>query len=288
MNRTFAWVGWLGLWTVAVGTAQPPDPQPEKLLPPEQILEVLTSSKSSNEAKKLALASVAPDGGMNEPIYRQIGRRLLEMLNVPKETPLTPDIIAALARLGRWEFDLVKDGLTWQSWQVRRDTALALGLMDEFGLEAIPNLAALANDPDWPVRQAVANALGRLLKADAERQSSYANHRKALIGLAKDRVWNVRMTALNSLGEIDSEALGVTVIKQIESATQDKEWPVRKAAVVALGKLKSKRSLPVLLDLAKPPGDPHPEVRDAAKEAVRLIDSDEAIRQGLIVAPKKE
>lgn len=258
--------------------AQPP----EKLLPSDEILAILTDNKATAQAKKLALASVAPDGGMNDMAYRKIARRLLEMLNVTKENPLAPDIIAALARLGRWEFDLVKEGLTWRAWQVRRDTAKALGMMEEFGMEAIPDIAALAKDFDWPVRQAVAESLGKLLKADAERESTYAAHRKTLIALSKDQEWEVRRTAIAAWGEFRSEMLGESVIQLVETATEDKEWPVRLAAVVALGKLKTKRSLPVLRPLVKAPGDPIPEVREAAKEAARQIDYSEAVRLGII------
>ena len=80
---------------------------------------------------------------------------------------------------------------------------------------------------NWQVRQAAAEALGRIGSKEA------VPH---LIEALKDEDWNVRFKAAEALGEIGSKEAAPHLIE----ALKDENLNVRKAAAEALGEIGSK------------------------------------------------
>lgn len=238
----------------------------------EQAIEIAADRKQPLAARKKALAALGVDrdlGTLSVPVVRP----LLVMLN-EESGALGGDVINALTRLGEPYAAEIADGLTWKRWEVRRDVAKALGSMKGEAHAAMPKLIVALKDADWPVRESATLALGEVMGAEILKEEPKLDAMPKLLATLNDKEWRVRTAGATALGNLNTELTGV--VGGLERMLTDKEWKVREAAVKSLGNLKAKSALPELTKLIGPPAETVREVSEAAKDAIRKIDYEQA------------
>jgi HEAT repeat protein len=139
-----------------------------------------------------------------------------------------------------------------EDWQVRQAAAEALG---KIGSPAVPALLEALKDGNWRARKAAAEALGKI----GDRQAL-----PALLEALKDRDEDVLRVAAEALGKIgDPQA-----VPALMEALKDRDGDVRRAAAGALGSIGDRQILPALLNALK---DEKWWVREAVAEALGKI-----------------
>jgi HEAT repeat protein len=155
-----------------------------------------------------------------------------------------------------------------EDWQVRQAAAEALG---KIGSPAVPALLEALKDGNWRARKAAAEALGKI----GDRQAL-----PALLEALKDDEWRVRRAAAYALEKIgDSRA-----IPALTEALKDDSREVRQAAAYALKKIGDSRAIPALTEALK---DDSREVRQAAAYALEKIGDSQTV-PALLEALKDE
>ena len=152
------------------------------------------------------------------------------------------------------------------STDIRIAIAFAMGQLGaKDGAALLPELIALAKDPEPSVRGAAAVAL-RSFATDA---ASKQKLRDALRPLLKDRDAEVRWAALDTFHELDP-AQEPALLGEIAALLKDEEQPVRAAAVRTLGAA-GPAARPYLLDVIRFFNDDPAVPPYAAAEAVEEI-----------------
>jgi len=181
----------------------------------------------------------------------------------------------ALGRIGDAEaVPALKDILADPSndSELRRACAEALGQMAEKAVEAVPALAAalIAKDSDVGLRRAAAESLDRM---GADARSALPALRTAL----KDEDQFVRSLSLHALSHLDRD-LGddrKSVIDGILAAMDDNVLEVRITAIEALGNLGAEglgdQSKAAVTRLTAATRDPQKAVSEAAKVALKKL-----------------
>jgi HEAT repeat protein len=139
-------------------------------------------------------------------------------------------ITSAAADLGT-ELAIAKNDL-----EVRRGAAVALVHFGADARPAIPQLRAALKDDDKFVRSLSMNALGKVKEFGDERKSVLMD----LCNAFKDRVLEVRVAAIETLGVLGTDAIGdelPIVVERLKEATRDGQKSIREAAQATLKKL---------------------------------------------------
>ncbi len=144
---------------------------------------------------------------------------------------------------------------------VREAGAAALGKLK--AREAVPNLLPLLGGPDEAVRQAAGQALGEIADPGSV---------EALAQVLRDGIAGARQVAAEVLGKMGG-ARAVSPLSEALGRDADKE--VRETAAWALGQLGDARALGPLREATK---DAEKDVRDAAEEALKTIETKEGAR----------
>jgi HEAT repeat protein len=110
-------------------------------------------------------------------------------------------------------------------------------------------VVSLLSDPDWQVREAAAEAIGKFTDAPANFEVL-----PALLRLLDDDYWQVRVRAVRSLGRLKARQ----AVSAIGAALTGDIGNLRKEAAAALGEIADPASLPLLQAHAN---DPDPDVR---------------------------
>jgi HEAT repeat protein len=125
---------------------------------------------------------------------------------------------------------------------------------------AAANTIAIAlGDEDWSVREAAAGALAL--------SSAGSAHSDGLIKVLDDRFWQVRLSAIRSLGKLEVRHSASSIVRELGNAQPN----VRKEAAAALGASKELSSREALLAAADDPdADVRKNVRWALQELERV------------------
>jgi HEAT repeat protein len=139
-------------------------------------------------------------------------------------------ITSAAADLGT-ELAIAKNDL-----EVRRGAAVALVHFGADSKPAVPQLRAGLKDDDKFVRSLSMNALGKVKDLGDERKGVIMD----LCNAFKDRVLEVRVAAIETLGVLGTEGIGdelPTAVERLKEATRDGQKSIRDAAQATLKKL---------------------------------------------------
>ncbi|AXF08315.1 PBS lyase [Paraburkholderia graminis] len=141
---------------------------------------------------------------------------------------------------------------------IRRAAAAALGFAPPAHRETMAALLSALRDDAWQVREEATTTLGKLRAAES---------REALEKALDDAYWQVRLRALRALGQIGDSASAARVAALLSHSISN----VRKEAALALGEIGSSDDAPTLSALEAAEADGDPEVRKAARIALRQI-----------------
>ena len=118
-------------------------------------------------------------------------------------------------------------------------------------------IAAALNDEDWRVREAGATALAL--------SPSGATHSDQLIKALDDAFWQVRLSAIRSLGKLEIHRSASRIVQELNHVQPN----VRKEAAAALGTIRSPESREALLAVAE---DPDADVRKNVRWALQELE----------------
>ncbi len=139
-------------------------------------------------------------------------------------------ITSAAADLGT-ELAIAKNDL-----EVRRGAAVALVHFGADSKPAVPHLRAALKDDDKFVRSLSMNALGKVKDLGDERKGVIMD----LCNAFKDRVLEVRVAAIETLGVLGTDGIGdelPMVVERLKEATRDGQKSIRDVAQATLKKL---------------------------------------------------
>ncbi|GLV60605.1 hypothetical protein KDH_74240 [Dictyobacter sp. S3.2.2.5] len=165
---------------------------------------------------------------------------------------------AAVQVLGKREapLDVLLQALHDEHGAVRAAAARSLALQVEKRADPVPGvteaLVAALRDPEWSVRVAAAQGLGRLQDTTSV---------EPLLSVMQDAHAAVRSASVWALGRMGSQA----PIEKIEIGLQDSAWTVREAAIMALQEQNERAPLSSLLEARL---DDDATVRQAAEAAL--------------------
>src|SRR5207248_11331459 len=116
-----------------------------------------------------------------------------------------------------------------------------LDALDTFGPEArpaLPELKSALQDKDKFIRTKAMGVIGHLGKEIGSESKDIV---KQLLKTTNDPIFEVRLTAIETLGNLGAEALGddlASVLERLDDLAKDGQRPVREAAENAKKKLK--------------------------------------------------
>jgi HEAT repeat protein len=198
-----------------------------------------------------ALVALLPDGA---PVEQQICERNWGRWNTGQPTTTPGEQAAsALVAIGSRTLKPLLAGIRHSSWIARRNSAWALGALDD--PTALPALAGALGDQESPVREQAAWALGALDDTSATPK---------LVDALKDDSAKVRRQAAWALGAIDDPR----AVEGLMRALKDNDDGVRQQAAWALGAIGDSRAVDALLPALK---DPSAGVRRQAAWAIGVI-----------------
>ena len=151
-----------------------------------------------------------------------------------------------------------------KDWHVRQAAAEALGKIGD--ARAVEPLVAALKDQDSNARQGAAEALGRIGDARAVEPLIAALKEGAGVGRVAALNSNARQAAAGALGQIGDARAVEPLIAALRD--QDQYTGLRKAAVGALGRIGDARAVEPLIAVLRDPGE---EMCKAAAEALGQI-----------------
>lgn len=248
----------------ALSAIDPASPTPDQPPPIADLTKELAAADPAARARaacalrehgEAAAAAIQPlvrllgDGSPVDPaVCEQRWRRNLENVTTPGEQAAT-----ALVAIGTRAFEPVLGTLRSHLWIARKNSAWALGALDD--RRAVAALIEALKDVDAAVREQVAWALGAIDDASAV---------PALIDALRDTSDKVRAQAAWALGAIDD----ARAVDGLIAALSDRESHVRRQAAWALGAIGDSRAVSSLLPALK---DSDAGVRRQAAWAIGAI-----------------
>jgi HEAT repeat protein len=230
------------------------------------LLDVIGSHWESREADDTVPTPLGPPSGDRppHPLRAVAGRvqdsvRLLAGLVAEDALAIEARLAAAalLGWVGGGRSDTVAAlaaALRSPQPRLRSTAAYSLGRLEPPPLGALAELLQALEDPDRPTRSGAAKALARLGGAAAP---------ELVQRLAFDTM--VRVEAQSVL-----EQMGNSAVPALLDALRDERWTIREAAVLMLGRIRAeaRNAQRVVKGLIARLGDPRPEVRTAAADAL--------------------
>jgi len=125
---------------------------------------------------------------------------------------------------------------------------------------AANTIAVALRDEDWSVREAAAGALAQ--------SPAGATHSNELVNILDDSFWQVRLSAIRSLGKLEVRHSAASIARELNNAQPN----VRKEAAAALGAIKEPSSREALLAVAD---DPDADVRKNVRWALQELDREQ-------------
>ncbi|MHA1879364.1 MAG: HEAT repeat domain-containing protein [Candidatus Heimdallarchaeota archaeon] len=220
--------------------------------------------KLTTEEKELMLASCLAEQGPAWWFFRKERKEELTkmLIKAVKQRKSRKKAITFIANIRTKEaLPTLQKAIENENWEVREAAAEALGKIGTPAAEEAL-LTAIKKDKDWEVRAAAAEALGKIGTPAAVKALQKA--------IKKDKDWEVRAVAAEALGTIGTPA----AVKALQKAIKkDKGWEVR-AAAEALGAIGTEKALTALQTALK---SRHLLVRVAAAEALGKIGTEKAL-----------